>query len=436
MQIKITATQPQADFLALDCKFPAFVAGFGTGKSETMCNSALLDSLEGGSDSLIAMYEPTFDLVRLILAPRMEQKLIDWGVRYKYNKSENIIYTANGQMGDFVLRTLDNPARIVGYESFRAKIDELDTLKQDHATEAWIKIMARNRQSPSSYIRTSDKPMNTVSIFSTPEGFRFVYDRWVKNRKPGYEMVQASTMSNPFLPDDYVQALRDSYPPQLIEAYLNGDFVNLTSGTVYPQFDRKLNHCDDEHDGAEPLHIGMDFNVGKMSAIAHIKKDGEPRAVAEILGAYDTPDMIKQIKRRFWKETSATEFEKTCEIYVYPDASGGSRKTVDAGTSDLALLSDAGFIVMSERKNPPVRDRINSVNAMFCNANNERRYMVNTRACPLYTEAREQQVYNKQGEPDKAHDRDHPNDAADYFIFYEYQLNKPTSGILLRRRRR
>ena len=87
MQIRVTATEPQARYLNLKCKFPAFIAGFGTGKSETMCNSALLDSLEGGSDSLVALYEPTYDLVRLILAPRMEEKLIDWGVRYKYNKA-------------------------------------------------------------------------------------------------------------------------------------------------------------------------------------------------------------------------------------------------------------------------------------------------------------------------------------------------------------
>ena len=301
MQVKTKVTQPQADFLNLDCKFPAFVAGFGTGKSEVMCTSALLDSLEGGSDSLIAMYEPTYDLVRLILAPRMEEKLIDWGVRYKYNKSENVIYTSNGQMGDFVLRTLDNPARIVGYESFRAKIDELDTLKADHAKEAWIKIIARNRQKPTTYQQTSDKPVNTVSVFTTPEGFRFVYDRWKKNRAPGYEMIQAATTSNPFLPDDYVQALRDSYPEQLIEAYINGDFVNLTSGTVYTGFDRDNNSTDIEWDGREPLHIGMDFNVCNMSSIISVIRKGKAYDVDEITGGYDTPSMIKSIKERFTK---------------------------------------------------------------------------------------------------------------------------------------
>ncbi|MBC8949416.1 oxidoreductase [Xenorhabdus sp. TS4] len=52
------------------------------------------------------MYEPTYDLIRLILAPRMEEKLSEYGVRYKYNKSENIIYTATSGIGDFVLRLL------------------------------------------------------------------------------------------------------------------------------------------------------------------------------------------------------------------------------------------------------------------------------------------------------------------------------------------
>lgn len=415
MQVKATVTPPQSDFLNLNCKFPAFVGGFGVGKSEIMCTSAMLDSLEGGSDSLIALYEPTYDLVRLILAPRLESKLIEWGVRYKYNKSENIIYTSSGQMGDFVLRTLDNPSRIVGYESFRAKIDELDTLKMEHAREAWIKIMARNRQKPSTYAKSSLKPCNTVSVFTTPEGFRFVYDRWKKNPKDGYEMIQASTLSNPFLPDDYVETLRASYPANLIDAYLNGQFVNLTGGQVYRQFDRILNHSDETENGSEPLLIGMDFNVGKMSAIIHVLRNNRPVAVGEIFGCLDTPDMIAEINRIYPNR----------KITVYPDSSGKNRKSNEAGTTDISQLKDAGFKLKYKSVNPRVRDRINSMNAMFCNGLNERKYKVNTRLCPRYTDDLEQQVYNAQGEPDKAHDNDHMNDAGGYVIAYEYPANKP-----------
>ncbi|HHZ70430.1 MAG TPA: terminase [Methylococcaceae bacterium] len=416
MQVNLKVTEPQSRFLNLDCKFPAFVAGFGTGKSEVMCTSALLDSLEGGSNSLIAMYEPTYDLVRLILAPRMEEKLIDWGIRYKYNKSENIIYTSSGQVGDFVFRTLDNPARIVGYESFRAKIDELDTLKPDHAQEAFNKIIARNRQVPDTYQRQSDKPMNTVSVFTTPEGFKFVYNKWSKNRAPGYEIVQAATMSNPFLPEDYVQALKDSYPPQLIEAYLNGEFVNLTSGSVYTCYDRKKNNSRRVINDNDHLHIGMDFNVGKMSAVVHVKDGRETTAVDEFMGLLDTPAMIQAIQTRYPDH----------RVTIYPDSSGKNRKSANASETDVSQLREAFRVVVSGR-NPFVKDRIASVQAMLCNANGERKYFVNETKCPETAESLEQQVYNKQGEPDKSHDNDHPNDALGYYIHSQYPIIKNIS---------
>lgn len=414
-----TRTSPQKEFMQLDCKFPAFVAGFGTGKSEVMCQSAILDAIEGGSKSLIAMYEPTYDLVRLILAPRMEDKLVDAGIAYKYNKSENIIYTSTPGIGDFVLRTLDNPARIVGYESFRAKIDELDTLKMEHAREAWIKIIARNRQKPSTYKPLTKKPCNTVSVFTTPEGFRFVYDKWKKNPVDGYRMVQASTMSNPFLPDDYVESLRASYPENLIEAYLNGEFVNLTGGQVYRQFDRKLNNTDIIENDTEALHIGMDFNVGKMSAVIHVERNSLPVAVNEIFGCLDTPDMIQQI----------TMLYPNRKIYVYPDSSGKNRKSNEAGKTDISQLEKAGYRLCYKSVNPRVRDRVNSVNAMLCNGKGERRYLVNTDRCKRYTDDLEQQVYDKQGEPDKQHDNDHMTDAGGYYIAYEFPLVKPVTDI-------
>lgn len=138
-------TKEQAEFFQLQAKYSLFVGGYGSGKTETLANCALRDALTS-SRALISCYEPTYDLIRLILAPRMEEKLLDFGIRYKYNKTENIIYTSNSQCGDFILRTLENPVRIVGYESYRAHVDEIDTLKKDQALAVWRKIIARNRQ--------------------------------------------------------------------------------------------------------------------------------------------------------------------------------------------------------------------------------------------------------------------------------------------------
>ena len=404
--VTIKPTQPQADFHALTCKHPAFVGGFGTGKSEAMANQAFMDASHS-SDALIGLYEPTYDLVRLIMAPRIEEKLQQYGIRYKYNKSENIIYSSNNQFGDFILRTLDNPARIIGYETYRAHVDEIDTLKEEKALEAWIKIIARNRQMPDGV----NNPFNRVSAYSTPEGFKFLYKYWKKQPRNGYEMIQASTRTNPFLPPDYIETLKETYPPQLIEAYVEGDFTNLTSGTIYTCYDRKLNNTKRVIKPSDHLHIGMDFNVGKMSAIVHVKDESTTSAVGELMGLLDTPAMISAIQERYPNH----------RVTIYPDASGQNRKSANASETDISQLK-AAFKVKNKSKNPFVKDRIASVQGMLCNANGERRYFINENECPETCDSLEQQVYNKAGEPDKSHDNDHPNDALGYYIHNNYPI--------------
>lgn len=418
--LKLQMTEPQLEFYELRDKYPAFVGGFGTGKTETLANCAIRDALESSS-ALIALYEPTYDLVRLILAPRMEEKLSDMGIRYKYNKQENIIYTSSGQCGDFVLRTLENPARIVGYQSYRAHVDEIDTLKKDQARLAWQKIIARNRQQPE-----GADPLNRVSAYTTPEGFRFVFDTWGRNPKPGYRMVQAATYTNPFLPEDYVDSLRDSYPPALIAAYIDGKFTNLNSGSVYPDFCRKLNHSDVVEREREPLLIGMDFNRLKMSGVVYVQRDGHPIAVAEITDGRDTPYMAELIKAQYK--------DKGHPIQIFPDASGQNSSSKNASESDLSILKSAGFSIRVNSTNPAIADRVNAVNALILNGRGERRLRVNTNRCPHLTDGLEQQSYDKNGMPDKSSGIDHLNDAAGYPLAFLYPIVKPapTTTISLR----
>lgn len=180
-------TQPQSDFFWLDCKYPAFVGGYGSGKTYTMLARAIRDKFMWPS-SIVALYEPTYDLARLILIPRLLELLDKANVSYLHNKSENVIYLVN--RGQFVVRTLDNPGRIIGYEAFRSHVDEIDTLKLKHAKEAWIKILARNRQ------KLPGNPTNQVCVYTTPEGYNFVYDRWEKNPTENNKYIVAPTYTN------------------------------------------------------------------------------------------------------------------------------------------------------------------------------------------------------------------------------------------------
>jgi hypothetical protein len=69
---------------------------------------------------------------------------------------------------------MENPDAIVGYEVADSMVDELDTLPTAKANEVWNKIIARNRQ------KKPDGTPNSVAVGTTPEGFRFVYEKWQK----------------------------------------------------------------------------------------------------------------------------------------------------------------------------------------------------------------------------------------------------------------
>lgn len=399
----ISLTRPQYEFVAAAEQFPAMVAGFGAGKSHAAIWRALRLKREYPALN-VAYYLPTYDLVARMALPRFDEVLTSIGARFKINKNDSVIDIEN--CGSIILRTMDNPARIVAYEVADSVLDELDTLTTEKARDVWNKAIARNRQ------KKPDGGLNTVAVATTPEGFRFVYERWKRDPAPGYRLIKATTMSNAAnLPDGYIDSLRASYPSNLLAAYLDGEFVNLTSGSVYPDFDRTLNGSGETVKEKEPLHIGMDFNVGKMAAIVHVLREGDPHAVDELQNVLDTPAMISLIKGRFPEHS----------ILVYPDASGASRRSNNASESDLALLRAAKFTVCVNPSNPAVKDRVLSMNQLI-HSEGKRRYRVNADKCPVLVECLEKQAYDKNGEPDKSGDLDHPNDAAGYFVAYRFPV--------------
>lgn len=154
----------------------------------------------------------------------------------------------------------------------------------------------------------------------------------------------------------------------------------------------------------EPIHIGNDFNVGHMAAIAMELENGILYAMKEFIDYYDTPDLILAIQSAFSGR----------KIFSYPDSSGKNRTTTNAGVTDITLLRQAKFTVRTKTHNPAVKDRVASVNRAF----EKKKLFINTSACPILTEALEQQVYLNNGQPDKTSGQDHILDALGYPVHY------------------
>lgn len=375
-------------------------------------------------------FAPTYPQIRDIFYPTVAECFEQWGlsVDVKQSAHEVFVYSGRTLRGVIKCRSMDKPETIIGFKIGHALVDEIDVMPVDKATVAWRKILARMRYNVKGL-------RNGIDVTTTPEGFKFVYQQFEKGPRENpalrklYGIIKASTYDNEVnLPPDYIPSLLESYPAQLIDAYINGEFVNLDSGTIYCSFKREYNSTDETIRPGEPLFIGMDFNVGRMAAVVHVRRDGLPCAVDEFVNGYDTPDMIRRIKERYWRY-DGVRYVPTCQIRIYPDASGDSRRSVNASQTDIALLREAGFSVSVNAANPPVKDRINAMNAMFCNAVGERRYRVNPDKCPSYVEALEQQPWAKNGEPDKTTGHDHINDAAGYFIAKEYPIIRNTITV-------
>lgn len=406
MAIDFTPTIPQAKLLQSTAKYPLFCAGFGAGKSEALHVRAILDLVEANNPStMVGIYSATFDLLRLNNIPRMEELVEKVGFSYHLNKSEFTLSIKG--LGMIIFRSLDNPARIVAFQHLTGHVDELDTLPPVKAREAFEKILGRNRQKIGNL-------KNRLSVYTTPEGFGFCYDTWVRNKpSDDYQIIQAPTSSNPYLPTDYIDSLKAQYPSHLIDAYLDGQFVNMTSGAVYPAFDREAARSSEVVQGRETLHIGMDFNVGFMSAAVGVERPSGLHIVDEFFGLYDTNDMIDSIRSKYTHNP----------VIVYPDASGANRNTATLVT-DHVLLKKAGFRLRVDNKNPLIANRVQAVNKALEDQN----LWINDSTARNISDGLEQQVFDERtGKPQKGSGfaLEHVIDGLGYLVIKRYPIVKP-----------
>ncbi|MDR2593038.1 MAG: terminase large subunit [Chitinispirillales bacterium] len=411
--IKIVLSRPQMQFKRLDKKYRAFVGGYRSGKTWVGCTN-ICDHIAKYPRVSAGYFVPTYPMLEDIFYPTIESVAPLFGFKVEINRSKKrVFFFRYGKYyGECICRSMEQPERIVGFKIGYALIDEIDLLPKPKADIVWNKVAARM-----SY--AIDGLPNRIDVTTTPEGYGFAYNKFVANKTDSYGIVHASTRDNAKnLPPDYIPSLIETYPSYLIDAYLEGRFVNLTAGTVYHAYKRDVHDSNEEIRPGDRLFIGQDFNVGKMCSAVLVQRNNVFHVVDQLTGVMDTPALCKLLTERY----------RGHEILIYPDATGGARKTVNSSMSDIMLLKSAGFIVRVNNSNPAVRDRVVSINNAF-----ERGLLrVNARKCREVSSCLEKQAYDTNGEPDKAAGFDHMNDALGYFVTHELPVRRPALIVGLR----
>jgi PBSX family phage terminase large subunit len=378
-------------------------AGYGAGKTRALCAKAVHLAMANQGFIGVVM-EPTGPLIRDIWQNDFDDFLETYDIPYTFRASPLPEYNLHLPGGDtkILCRSFENWTRIIGINGAWILADEIDTVAPSIANKAFPKILGRLRAGN----------VRQFAAASTPEGFRWMWQTFASEdakSRSDRRLIRMRTQDNPHLPPDFIERMQANYDPQLLKAYLDGEFVNLTTGQVYDRFDRAKHVAVQMPDiSREPLRIGVDFNVGNMSAVIAIRVGKSLYVVDEVSGAHDTDALAQKIKAHYPDH----------RIYVYPDASGGNRST-NATQTDIAILESYGMSNQSPKANPPVRDRVAAVQALLENGKGEVRLKI-AASCVKTIECLELQSYNDKGEPDKDAGYDHMNDALGYLIWREF----------------
>lgn len=221
-------------------------------------------------------------------------------------------------------------------------------------------------------------------------------------------------LTSGYVSREELEVIRCETDARLFRQEYEASFETLQN-RVYYAFCRESNVTDVAMIPGAPLLIGMDFNINPMSAVIAQKAGDQCHVIDEIvLPNSNTQEMMQEINRRYPSRHG----------FVHPDPSGSARKTsAPVGQNDFALIREAGWRIDAPQFGPVV-DRITNVNARLCNANGQRRLLID-RKCQQLIRGLDTLTYKKGTKiPDKFGGQDHITDALGYLIVAAFPMGR------------
>lgn len=402
----------------VDMSFYKFlIGGYGSGKSLAISKRMIALSVFNAPYPCL-LVSPTYKMAKRTVIPTIKGLLKNRRIKYTYNASDHYfrIYY-KGWVGNLWIGSGKDPDSLKGSNLAAAGMDEpflqeLAVLEQ---------LTAR--------VREPNARHSEIAAAGTPEGIGgWGYDliegdeddpdslRSKYLEDGGMSVYRAKTSENLALPQHYLDNLRRTYDKKMLEAYFDGQFVQISNKLVYYNFtDKNVKHIQDP---GGKLCVGLDFNVDPMAGIV-FRTHGNHM---HIMDEQETPnsDTEKWMKKIHEKYPNRIE-------EAYPDPTGKNRSTkAPAGRTDFTLIEnknkafgDYPSARVYAKKQQSVRDRINSTNKKL-----EDLTLTISPKCKKLILYLKSFATDKQNEPaQKA--MGHLLDGATYPVAYKFPIKKP-----------
>ena len=262
----------QADFFFSKDAFPAFVGGFGSGKTAAGCVKAFLYMFENpGAHGVIT--EPVSGM---LADPLMEAWRKLWG------DYEGRLWVEHGRLGPnwrlefpslgshILLRSAETPGRLIGFEVAWAWMDEAAESEGGSQELAFLNLVSRLRQKGYPH---------WLGITTTSAGRDWLWRDWEEKPKDGHVLFKASSYDNPHRDEKAVEQMAAVYgvgTPRYRQRIM-AEFAEL-EGLVLPTFDPKTMIAEWPTDGIFLRSVaGIDFAPESPTAIVEVSLDASRR---------------------------------------------------------------------------------------------------------------------------------------------------------------
>ena len=214
----------QRKFHKSKARFKGFSGPVGSGKSQALCQEALrLSYVNAGRVGLIGA--PTYPMLRDTAQASFLEVLQNNDIPYEFTKSENTILLTDIK-SRVLLRSLEEFDRLRGTNLAWFGLDELTYSRE----QAWTRLEARLRDPKA-------KQLCGFAVW-TPQGYDWVYQRFIDHPRSGYDVILAAPFENKYVLDavpDYYERLRTSYEESFYLQEAMGSYVNAKGSLVYPR---------------------------------------------------------------------------------------------------------------------------------------------------------------------------------------------------------
>lgn len=341
---------------------------------------------------------PTYRQAKTVIWDELKAQLLERRWVKKVNESDLSITLVNNSI--ISVRSSDNYDALRGGKYNFIVLDECGDINP----ATWYQVLRPT---------LSDTGGHALFIGS-PRGRNYFYDLWLQaGAQPDWASFQYTTLQGGNVPAEEIAAARRDLDERTFEQEYLAQFVNY-AGVIFYAFGEANMVKHPGLDEFTPLHCGIDFNVTPFTAAIATKTAKGLHFLDEIvLHSSNTHEICAELRHRYGHKR---------QIYVYPDASGGARKTSANGLTDHIILSNAGFKVVVDSINPPVNDSIASVNALLCSTTGERRLLIDP-SCKHITESMVKWTYKADSrQPDKSSGYDHMADCIRYVVHKLYPV--------------